>query len=74
MIVIRIPHEGLLLFAIINVVAVFINPSNSQQIFGHSEKQRYDGWYNNMAHPDWGSVAEKVFQQEIIFGQDTKWI
>uniref|UniRef100_A0A2P2I0U3 NAD(P)H oxidase (H2O2-forming) n=1 Tax=Hirondellea gigas TaxID=1518452 RepID=A0A2P2I0U3_9CRUS len=20
------------------------------------EKQRYDGWYNNLAHPDWGST------------------
>lgn len=20
------------------------------------EKQRYDGWYNNLAHPEWGSV------------------
>ena len=22
------------------------------------EKQRYDGWYNNLAHPGWGSVGE----------------
>ena len=21
------------------------------------ERQRYDGWYNNMAHPDWGAVG-----------------
>ena len=21
------------------------------------EKQRYDGWYNNRANPDWGSVG-----------------
>ncbi len=21
------------------------------------EKQRYDGWFNNMAHPEWGSVG-----------------
>ncbi|KAI8436839.1 hypothetical protein MSG28_010293 [Choristoneura fumiferana] len=21
------------------------------------EKQRYDGWYNNRAYPDWGSVV-----------------
>lgn len=30
----------------------------SEQILGHSEKQRYDGWYNNLAHPDWGSVGK----------------
>ena len=22
------------------------------------EKQRYDGWFNNMAHPEWGSIGE----------------
>lgn len=22
------------------------------------EKQRYDGWFNNRAYPDWGSVGE----------------
>ena len=21
------------------------------------ERQRYDGWYNNMAHPEWGAVG-----------------
>jgi len=21
------------------------------------ERQRYDGWYNNMAHPNWGSLS-----------------
>ena len=21
------------------------------------EKQRYDGWFNNMAHPEWGTVG-----------------
>jgi hypothetical protein len=23
-----------------------------------SEMQRYDGWYNNLAHPAWGSIGE----------------
>ena len=22
------------------------------------ERQRYDGWYNNMAHPEWGAVGK----------------
>ncbi|XP_040165408.1 dual oxidase [Anopheles arabiensis] len=25
-------------------------------LMSHVEKQRYDGWYNNLAHPDWGAV------------------
>ena len=24
----------------------------------YSEKQRYDGWYNNLAHPKWGTVGK----------------
>jgi tryptophan-rich sensory protein len=24
----------------------------------YSEKQRYDGWYNNLAHPQWGTVGK----------------
>ena len=22
------------------------------------EKQRYDGWFNNMAHPEWGTIGK----------------
>ena len=22
------------------------------------EQQRYDGWYNNLAHPNWGSAGK----------------
>ncbi|GIZ03249.1 dual oxidase [Caerostris extrusa] len=25
-----------------------------------TEKQRYDGWYNNLAHPDWGAVESQL--------------
>ena len=24
------------------------------------EKQRYDGWYNNMAYPEWGSKESRL--------------
>ncbi|XP_044584907.1 dual oxidase [Cotesia glomerata] len=27
------------------------------------EKQRYDGWYNNIAHPDWGSVDNRLIRK-----------
>jgi tryptophan-rich sensory protein len=36
-----------------------------EKIFSHTEKQRYDGWYNNLAHPDWGAVGELVFFMSI---------
>lgn len=30
----------------------------SEKILSQLEKQRYDGWYNNLAHPDWGATGE----------------
>ncbi|CAD6230974.1 GSCOCT00006904001.3-RA-CDS [Cotesia congregata] len=27
------------------------------------EKQRYDGWYNNIAHPEWGSVDSRLIRK-----------
>ncbi|XP_026480513.1 LOW QUALITY PROTEIN: dual oxidase-like [Ctenocephalides felis] len=32
----------------------------SEKILSNTEKQRYDGWYNNLAHPDWGSVGSHL--------------
>ena len=29
----------------------------TERLPGNYEKQRYDGWYNNLAHPEWGSVG-----------------
>lgn len=29
----------------------------SSDRFLRAEMQRYDGWYNNLAHPDWGSIG-----------------
>eukprot|EP00096_Caligus_rogercresseyi_P010505 TRINITY_DN3850_c0_g1_i1.p1 TRINITY_DN3850_c0_g1~~TRINITY_DN3850_c0_g1_i1.p1 ORF type:complete len:1540 (+),score=517.15 TRINITY_DN3850_c0_g1_i1:375-4994(+) len=26
----------------------------------YGEKQRYDGWYNNLAHPSWGSIESQL--------------
>lgn len=30
----------------------------AEPIDGFIEKQRYDGWYNNLAHPEWGSIGK----------------
>jgi dual oxidase len=38
---------------IITVCFVF-----AERQYSYTEKQRYDGWFNNLAHPDWGSVGE----------------
>ncbi|GFS70288.1 dual oxidase [Nephila pilipes] len=31
-----------------------------ERLFTQTEKQRYDGWYNNLAHPDWGSIDSQL--------------
>lgn len=30
----------------------------AEKILSQTEKQRYDGYYNNLAHPEWGAVGE----------------
>ncbi|CAB4055922.1 DUOX [Lepeophtheirus salmonis] len=34
------------------------------------EKQRYDGWYNNMAHPNWGSVDSPLIRKTPPYYDD----
>lgn len=34
----------------------FLQRSNGDMFF-KAEMQRYDGWYNNLAHPAWGSTG-----------------
>ena len=48
--------------------SITVYPDFSLQLLMHTffsfsdrafaEKQRYDGWYNNLAHPDWGSAGK----------------
>ncbi|KRX26639.1 Dual oxidase 1 [Trichinella nelsoni] len=30
---------------------------------GNWEFQRYDGWYNNLAHPEWGTAGSRLYRQ-----------
>lgn len=36
----------------------FVFFPRSDEILSQTEKQRYDGWFNNLAHPEWGSVGK----------------
>lgn len=36
----------------------FLSLLSPDEILSQTEKQRYDGWFNNLAHPEWGSVGE----------------
>lgn len=39
----------------------------SDQLLSKTEKQRHDGWFNNLAHPDWGSVGKfQLFKQFLL--------
>ena len=41
-----------------NLILIFL--LISERIRLYAEKQRYDGWYNNLAHPTWGSVESQL--------------
>ena len=32
----------------------------SDDMSNRYEQQRYDGWYNNLAHPSWGSIESHL--------------
>lgn len=35
----------------------------SDQLLSKTEKQRHDGWFNNLAHPEWGSVDSHLIRR-----------
>ncbi|CAK9813122.1 hypothetical protein ANTQUA_LOCUS7529 [Anthophora quadrimaculata] len=37
-------------------------PVGTGVVYNYADKQRYDGWYNNLAHPDWGSIGKYIKQ------------
>ncbi|KAF5287282.1 hypothetical protein FQR65_LT02155 [Abscondita terminalis] len=36
---------------------------DADRIYSRIEKQRYDGWFNNLAHPEWGSVDSHLVRK-----------
>ncbi|CAL1263202.1 unnamed protein product [Larinioides sclopetarius] len=40
------------------------------EMYTHTEKQRYDGWYNNLGHPEWGSVESQLTRKTPAFYAD----
>ncbi|XP_057664669.1 dual oxidase [Diorhabda carinulata] len=43
-------------------IAVF-TVYQSDQLLSKTEKQRHDGWFNNLAHPEWGSVDSHLIRR-----------
>ena len=39
------------------VIGLLVTQTSSEdEMVNKYEQQRYDGWYNNLAHPSWGAV------------------
>ncbi|XP_076328078.1 dual oxidase-like [Tachypleus tridentatus] len=60
-------HSQLNIICYLVVVCVFflsgnIEPGKSTKRV-YSERQRYDGWFNNLAHPEWGSVESQLIRK-----------
>ena len=49
-----------MIIIIIQNVNVIYKDNTISEINLVYERQRYDGWYNNMANPDWGSVDSRL--------------
>ncbi|XP_013772431.1 dual oxidase-like [Limulus polyphemus] len=37
--------------------------ARTKERYAFSERQRFDGWYNNLAHPDWGSIESQLVRK-----------
>ncbi|CAH0546400.1 unnamed protein product [Brassicogethes aeneus] len=42
---------------------VLLSLVNTEKPHSKLEKQRYDGWFNNLAHPHWGSVDSHLIRK-----------
>ncbi|XP_066998293.1 dual oxidase [Anabrus simplex] len=45
---------------VLGIALVAPEQSSDGRHYSYSEKQRYDGWFNSLAHPDWGSVDKHL--------------
>ncbi|XP_049777239.1 dual oxidase [Schistocerca cancellata] len=54
------PPPRLPLLLLLAAVLAARTTSAQQQLYSFTEKQRYDGWFNNLAHPDWGAVDNQL--------------
>lgn len=54
--------KSLALLGYVLTLAVAREPPDGDSIqkYLYTEKQRYDGWYNNLAHPHWGSIESQL--------------
>ncbi|XP_063910993.1 dual oxidase isoform X1 [Zophobas morio] len=51
------------IFTFCVIVLVAISTVRPERLYSCTEKQRYDGWFNNLAHPDWGSVESHLIRR-----------
>ncbi|GFQ64188.1 dual oxidase [Trichonephila clavata] len=60
--------NGLLATATLEKVSI-VNVKE-EEMYTQTEKQRYDGWYNNLGHPEWGSVESQLTRKTPAFYSD----
>lgn len=44
-------------------IFIFIKATYQEKFFSKIEKQRYDGWFNNLAHPKWGATDSQLIRK-----------
>ena len=64
----NVKHSDFLLLAILSSLTVSSDLSGGDLLL--YERQRYDGWYNNMANPDWGSVDSRLARKTPAHYED----
>ena len=59
-----IVRRGGLIFSHLLVLVLSLSYGSSEDdMVNKYEQQRYDGWYNNLAHPSWGAVDSHLVRK-----------
>lgn len=52
-----------MLMMMMMILLLLLHFTIPDEILSQTEKQRYDGWFNNVGHPQWGSIGEQLCEQ-----------
>ncbi|XP_035222142.1 dual oxidase-like isoform X3 [Stegodyphus dumicola] len=61
---------ALVIYLLTLVTSQKVKDDDQIRMYTHTEKQRYDGWYNNLGHPDWGSVESQLTRKTPAYYSD----
>ncbi|XP_045463309.1 dual oxidase [Harmonia axyridis] len=51
------------LLSLLWIYVIVAKSGLTEKLYDRAEKQRYDGWFNNIAHPNWGAKDSRLIRR-----------